>query len=47
MVQRTGAGGSIQLLQHGGITGASEIGIEVLVDKVEEGSELGVSGAFG
>ena len=31
----------------GGVTGASEVGIEVLGDEVKEGSELGVPGAFG
>jgi hypothetical protein len=31
---------AIQLLQHGGIAWASEIGIEVLGDEVEKGSEL-------
>ena len=31
----------------GGIARASKIGFEVLGDKVEERSELGVSGAFG
>ena len=30
-----------------GIAWASEIGIEVLGDEVEKGSELGVPGAFG
>jgi len=39
--------GSIILLQHRGITGASEIGIKILGDKVEKGCELGVPGAFG
>ena len=30
-----------------GIARASEIRVEILGDEVEEGSELGVSGAFG
>jgi len=38
---------AIQFFRHGGIAWASEIGIEVLGDEVEKGSELGVSGAFG
>lgn len=42
-----GSRGTIQLLQQGGIAWALEIGIEVLGDEVEKGSELGVSGAFG
>jgi len=38
---------AVQLLQHRGVTGASEVRIEILGNEVEEGSELGVSGAFG
>jgi hypothetical protein len=39
--------GSIQLLHHGGIAWASEIGIEVLGDEVEEKGQLRVPGSFG
>jgi len=42
-----GSRGSIQLFQHRGIAWASEIGIKILGDEVEKGSELGVPGAFG
>jgi hypothetical protein len=42
-----GSGWAIQLFQHRGITWASEIGVEVLGDEVEEGSELGIPGALG
>ena len=38
---------SIQLFQHRGIAWASEIGVKILGDEVEKGSELGVPGAFG
>jgi len=38
---------AIQFFQHGGIARASEIGVEVLGDEVEEGSELGLPGTFG
>ena len=39
--------GSIEFLQHRGVTGASETGIEVFDDEVEEGGQLGVPGLFG
>jgi hypothetical protein len=39
--------GSIELFQHRGVTGASEIRIEVFDDEVEEGGQLGVPGLFG
>ncbi len=38
---------SIELFEHGGIAWAAEIGVEILGNEVEEGSELGVPGAFG
>jgi len=38
--------GSIEFLQHRGVTGASETGIEVFDDEVEEGGQLGVPGLF-
>ncbi len=38
---------SIELLQHRGVTGTSEIRIEVFDDEVEEGRQLGIPGLFG
>ena len=38
---------SIELFQHRGIAWASEIGIEVLSDEIEERGQLGVAGSFG
>jgi hypothetical protein len=38
---------SIELFQHRSIAWASEIGIEVLSDEVEERGQLGVAGPFG
>ena len=36
----------MELLQHRGFTGTSEIGIEVLSDEIEERGQLGVPGSF-
>ena len=39
--------GSIELFQDGGVTRASEIVIEILIDEIEERGELRVPGPFG
>jgi hypothetical protein len=39
--------GSIELFQHGSVTGTSEIMIEVLSDEIEERGQLGIPGPFG
>lgn len=42
-----GSRGTIELLQHRGVTGTSEVWIEILGDEVEKGGELGMPSVFG
>jgi len=46
-VPANGSPGSVELFEHGGIAGASEVGVEVLCDEVEERGDLGAPGALG